>query len=78
MDQETGSRLLGALVDSFGSPTFLGLLGLLLGWLFGAMLGAGVARSVSSPRLARACRRVGPFIGVLAALPLAYKLLFAA
>lgn len=78
MDDETRSRLFGAAADSFGSATFLGILAVLLGWLFGAMLGAGLARSVSSPRLASACRRIGPFIGVLAALPLTYKLLFVA
>jgi low affinity Fe/Cu permease len=78
MDEKTTDRVVSASLDYFGRSTFFALLVLVAGWGLGWLLGFALARSIQSKTGAAICRRLCPIIGVIAAFPLAYKLMFSA
>lgn len=78
MDEKTADRVMSASLDYFSRTTFFALLVLVIGWGLGWLLGFALARSIESKTGAAICRRLCPIIGVIAAFPLAYKLMFSA
>ncbi|ABM44300.1 hypothetical protein N5D77_24515 [Comamonas thiooxydans] len=78
MDDKTADRVMSASLDYFSRSTFFALLVLVAGWGLGWLLGFALARSIQSKTGAAICRRLCPIVGVLAAFPLAYKLMFSA
>lgn len=78
MDEKTTDRVVSASLDYFSRTTFFALLVLVTGWGLGLLLGFALARSIESKTGAALCRRLCPIVGVIAAFPLAYKLMFSA
>lgn len=78
MDEKTTDRVVSASLDYFSRTTFFALLVLVIGWGLGWLLGFALARSIESKTGATLCRRLCPIVGVIAAFPLAYKLMFSA
>ncbi len=71
-------RLIEHSAAGFLAPTTYAVLVLLLGLALGWVLGRALSRLLASPSAGAFFRRVCPFLGLLAASPLAYKLLFLA
>lgn len=78
MDEKNTDRVVSASLDYFGQNAFFGVLVLVVGWVLGWVLGFAISKSIESENGKAACRRLCPIIGVVAAFPLAYKLLFSA
>lgn len=78
MDDKTTDRVVSASLDYFGRNTFFALLVLVIGWGLGWLLGFGLSRVLESKTGVAICRRLCPIVGVIAAFPLAYKLMFSA
>jgi hypothetical protein len=78
MDEKTADRVMSASIDYFGRDTFFALVVLVVGWCLGWLLGFVIARNIQSKVGGSICRRLFPLVGVLAASPLALKLMFSA
>ena len=78
MDENTTDRVVSGSVVFLSRTTFFALLVLVTGWGLGLLLGFALARSIESKTGAALCRRLCPIVGVIAAFPLAYKLMFSA
>lgn len=77
MDEKT-NRLIETSSAGFFTNLTYGALVLVVGWVLGYLLGFGLSRAVKSKALGAIFRYICPFIGVLAAGPLAWKLFVAA
>lgn len=78
MDEQTADRVMAASLDYFGRDAFLAVMVLVVGWCLGWLLGFAIARSIESKAGGAICRRLLPFVGEVAALPLAFKLMLSA
>jgi|APMI01.1.fsa_nt_gi hypothetical protein len=73
MDEKTHQLIKSSTAGFFTNLTY-GALVLLAGWAFGYLLGVGLSRVVQSKALGAVLRYICPFVGLLAAGPLALKL----
>lgn len=78
MNEKTTDLVVSASLDYLGRNTFYAVLVLVIGWGLGWLLGVGLSRVIQSKAGAAICHRLCPIIGVIAAFPLAYKLMFSA
>ncbi len=76
MESKSADGVLMAAADFFTGNTTLAFLAVGVGWGLGWVLGFALARGTQNRTAAALSRRICPVLGVMAALPLAYKLMF--